>query len=51
MKILALALALAFLVPSSVDAQDKPRPTREQALRGLGSTDVEARRLAAAWMG
>jgi tetratricopeptide (TPR) repeat protein len=34
-----------------VDAQDKPRPSREQALRDLGSTDVEARRLAAAWMG
>jgi tetratricopeptide (TPR) repeat protein len=51
MKILALALALAVLMPSSAGAQDKPRPTREQALRDLGSTDVEARRLAAAWMG
>jgi tetratricopeptide (TPR) repeat protein len=51
MKIVALALALAVLMPAAADAQDKQRPTREQALRDLGSTDVEARRLAAAWMG
>ncbi|MDP2701827.1 MAG: tetratricopeptide repeat protein, partial [Candidatus Rokubacteria bacterium] len=46
-----LALGLALLMPAAADAQDKPRPSREQALRDLGSTDVEARRLAAAWMG
>ena len=51
MKILALALALAVLMPGAAGAQDKPRPTREQALRDLGSSDVEARRFAAAWMG
>lgn len=48
---LGLALGLALLMPAAADAQDKPRPSREQALRDLGSTDVEARRLAAAWMG
>jgi tetratricopeptide (TPR) repeat protein len=48
---LGLALSLALLMPAAADAQDKPRPSREQALRDLGSTDVEARRLAAAWMG
>ena len=51
MKTLALALALALLVPSAVGAQVSPRPSREQALRDLGSSDVEARRLSAAWMG
>jgi tetratricopeptide (TPR) repeat protein len=53
MKALALAVALALglaLVTSS-EAQDKPRPTREQALRDLTSPDVETRRLAMAWMG
>ena len=53
MKILAVAMAVALgltLVASS-SAQDKPRPTREQALRDLTSSDVEARRLATAWLG
>jgi tetratricopeptide (TPR) repeat protein len=53
MKILAVAMAVALgltLVASS-SAQDKPRPTREQALRDLTSPDVEARRLATAWLG
>ena len=53
MKILAVAMAVALgltlAAPSS--AQDKPRPTREQALRDLTSPDVEARRLATAWLG
>jgi len=44
-------LALALLMPAAVGAQDKPHPTREQALRDLGGADVEARRLAAAWLG
>ena len=48
---LALAVALALLVPAAAVAQDRPRPSPEQALRDLGSTDVEARRLSAAWMG
>ena len=50
-KALALALALALPVPAAAGAQDTPRLSREQALRDLGSTDVEARRLSAAWMG
>ena len=53
MKVLAVAMAVALgltLVASS-SAQDKPRPTREQALRDLTSSDVEARRLATAWLG
>jgi tetratricopeptide (TPR) repeat protein len=53
MKVLAVAMAVALgltLVASS-SAQDKPRPTREQALRDLTSPDVEARRLATAWLG
>jgi tetratricopeptide (TPR) repeat protein len=50
-KALVLALALALLAPAAASAQDKPRPSREQALRDLGSTDIEARRLSAAWMG
>ena len=53
MKALALAMAvalgLALVVGSS--AQDKPRLTREQALQDLTSPDVEARRLATAWLG
>ncbi len=53
MKALALAMAvalgLALVVGSS--AQDKPRLTREQALHDLTSPDVEARRLATAWLG
>jgi tetratricopeptide (TPR) repeat protein len=48
---LGLALGLALLMPAAADAQDKLRPSREQALRDLGSADLEARRLAAAWMG
>jgi tetratricopeptide (TPR) repeat protein len=51
MKALALALALAVLAPAAASAQDAPRPSREQALRDLGSPDVESRRLSAAWMG
>jgi tetratricopeptide (TPR) repeat protein len=53
MKALALVMALALglsLVASS-RAQDKPRPTHEQALHDLTSPDVEARRLATAWLG
>ncbi len=50
-KALALALGLALLMPASADAQDKPRLSREQALHDLRGADVEARRLAAAWMG
>jgi tetratricopeptide (TPR) repeat protein len=53
-KALAPALALALLMPivmQAADAQNKPRPSRQQALRDLTSADVEARRLAAAWMG
>ncbi|HZE36276.1 MAG TPA: tetratricopeptide repeat protein [Candidatus Eisenbacteria bacterium] len=53
MKALALVIfvALALGVVASSDAQDKPRPTREEALRDLTSPDVEARRLATAWLG
>ena len=53
MKALALviALALGLTLIASPEAQDKPRPTREDALRDLTSPDVEARRLATAWMG
>jgi tetratricopeptide (TPR) repeat protein len=48
---LVIALALGLTLVASPEAQDKPRPTREQALRDLTSPDVEARRLATAWMG
>jgi tetratricopeptide (TPR) repeat protein len=48
---LAVALALGLALVTSSEAQDKPRPTREQALRDLTSPDVETRRLAMAWMG
>jgi tetratricopeptide (TPR) repeat protein len=48
---LAVALALGFILAATPDAQDKPRLSREQALRDLTSPDVEARRLATAWMG
>jgi tetratricopeptide (TPR) repeat protein len=53
MKILAVAMAVALglTLAASSSAQDKPRPTREQALRDLTSPDVEARRLATAWLG
>jgi len=47
--VMAVALGLALVVGSS--AQDKPRLTREQALQDLTSPDVEARRLATAWLG
>ncbi len=50
-RALAIALALALLMPAASLAQDKPRPSREQALRDLRGDDVDARRLAAAWMG
>lgn len=50
-KALALALGLALLMQAAAHAQDKPRLSREQALRDLGGPDVEARRLAAAWIG
>jgi len=50
-KALALALALALLVPAAASTEDMPRPSHERALSDLGSTDVEARRLSAAWMG
>jgi tetratricopeptide (TPR) repeat protein len=46
-----MALVLALLGPAAVGAGDAPRPSREEALRDLGSADVEARRLSAAWMG
>ena len=48
---LGLALGLALLMPAAAEAQDKPRPSREQALGDLRGADVEARRVAAAWMG
>jgi len=53
MKALALviALTLGLLSAATADAQDKPRPSREQALRDLTAADVETRRLATAWMG
>ena len=51
MRLLVLALVLGLLMPAAADAQDKPRPSREQALRDLDGPDAEARRLAAAWMG
>ncbi len=49
--VLVIALALGLTLIASPEAQDKPRPTREEALRDLTSPDVEARRLATAWMG
>ena len=48
---LGLALGVLLFVSAAAEAQDNPRPSREQAVRDLGSADVEARRLAAAWMG
>ena len=53
MKILAVAMAVALglTLAAPSRAQDKSRPTREQALRDLTSPDVEARRLATAWLG
>ena len=46
-----LALALALAVPASAPAQTAAPLTREEALAGLGRSDVETRRQAAAWMG
>lgn len=53
MKALAVGVALALTVTfaAAPAAQDKPRPTREEALRDLASADVETRRLATAWLG
>ena len=53
MRALALTLALAIaLCPMAVArAQDKPAPTREQALADLTKPDVEARRQAAVRLG
>jgi len=48
---LAVAVALGLLLAAPAAAQDKPRPSREQALRDLTAADVETRRLATAWMG
>jgi tetratricopeptide (TPR) repeat protein len=46
-----LALALALAVPAGAPAQTATPLTREQALAGLGRSDLEARRQAAAWLG
>jgi tetratricopeptide (TPR) repeat protein len=55
MSRLAAALAIAALAaglgPAPAPAQAPPAPSREQALADLGKPDVEARRLAAAWLG
>ena len=48
---LAVAVALGLVLAAPADAQDKPRLSREQALRDLPSPDVEVRRLATAWLG
>jgi tetratricopeptide (TPR) repeat protein len=48
---LAVAVTLGLVLAAPADAQDKPRLSREQALRDLTSPDVEARRLATAWLG
>ena len=49
--LVAAVLGLGFLTAGWANAQGKPRLTREEALRDLGSPDVEARRLATAWLG
>ena len=46
-----LALALALAVPASAPAQTAAPFTREEALAGLGRSDLETRRQAAAWLG
>jgi tetratricopeptide (TPR) repeat protein len=46
-----LALALALAVPAGAPAQTAAPLTREQALAGLGRSDLETRRQAAAWLG
>lgn len=48
---LAVAVVLGLLLAARADPQDKPRPSREQALRDLTAAEVETRRLATAWMG
>jgi len=47
----AVVLGLGLLMAAPADPQGKPRLTREEALRDLGSPDVESRRLAVAWLG
>jgi tetratricopeptide (TPR) repeat protein len=49
--VLSVAVALGLVLAAPATAQDKPRLSREQALRDLTSTDVDARRLATAWLG
>jgi tetratricopeptide (TPR) repeat protein len=51
LAVILLMPLMPLLMPAAASAQDKPRPSRQQALRDLASADVEARRLAAAWMG
>jgi tetratricopeptide (TPR) repeat protein len=46
-----LALALALAVPAGAPAQTAAPLTREEALAGLGRSDLETRRQAAAWLG
>jgi tetratricopeptide (TPR) repeat protein len=46
---LVLTVGLALAPPGS--AQDRPRLTREEALRDLGAADAETRRQAVAWLG
>lgn len=50
-RLAVLVLALALAVPVGAPAQTATPLTREQALAGLGRSDLEARRQAAAWMG
>src|SRR5262245_6396164 len=47
----AVIVGLGLFVAAPADAQGKPRLTREEALRDLGSPEVESRRLAVAWLG
>ena len=49
--LLAIALVLPLLLPAAAPAQTTNPLTREQALAGLGRSDLETRRQAAAWMG
>ncbi len=51
MKALALAVTLALLATAAAVDAAESRPSREQALLDLAGADVDARRLAAAWMG
>jgi len=48
---LLLTLALVAAVPPPSAAAPPAPPSREEALAGLGSRDVTARRQAAAWLG